>query len=207
MFHNPTRSRDHFVNVMKRGLIHEIKTDLAYYCLEGANMHEQNARIVAFLRAYLDVDFRVLFYWRISIALCSRRSTKYFGILLYYRIKSRYGVDLSPWAIVAAGIRLMHAFGIVIGPGVAIGSGTKIFQQVTLGMSRPDSKSILMPQIGSYCILGAGSRILGPVTISDGVLVPANARVTITEIKEAHVLLPKVSQVWVENVSEAIKKN
>lgn len=192
---------------IENGVIHAIKKDLAYYCLEGGNTHEQNSGIIAFLRACIDVDFRVLLYWRISIALVSRKRTKYFGILLYYRIKSRYGVDLSPWAVVAAGIRLMHAFGIVVGPGVAIESGTKIFQQVTLGKSRPDSKDLMMPQIGSYCILGAGSKILGPVTIPDGSLVPANARVTTTEIKEERVFLPQVSKAWMKNVSEFIKKN
>lgn len=196
--------RDIFMNAIESSMIHAIKKDLAYYCLEGGNVHEQKTGIIALLRACIDIDFRVLLFWRISIALCSRKSTKCFGILLYYRIKSRYSADLSPWAVVAAGIRLMHAFGIVVGPGVCIESGTKIFHDVTLGMSRPDSKELMMPQVGSYCILGAGSRILGPVSIPDGSLVPANALVTITEIKKERVNLSNVSREWKKNVAEAI---
>jgi serine O-acetyltransferase len=122
------------------------------------------------------------------------------GILIFFRLKSRYGVDLSPWAIVDPGIRLMHAFGIVVGPNVRIQKGTKIFHHVTLGKSRPDREALLMPTIGRYCILGAGAKILGPVKIPDRSLVPANMLITGKKLSQGMMQIPAASSDWCDHV-------
>jgi len=129
------------------------------------------------------------------------------GILIFFRLKSRYGVDLSPWAIVDPGIRLMHAFGIVVGPNVRIREGTTIFHHVTLGKSRPDKKTLLMPTIGCYCILGAGAKILGPVKIPDRSLVPANMLITEKKLSQGMEQIPAVSSDWCDHVELVLSRS
>lgn len=129
------------------------------------------------MRALIDVDFRILFIWRIIMRLVKSNYNK-IAIILYLRLKSRYGVDLSPWAVVEPGIRLMHSNGTVVGPLVSIGMGSKIFHQVTMGKSRPDKSDLRMPTVGRFCIIGAGAKILGPIEIGDFSLIGANAVIT-----------------------------
>ena len=126
------------------------------------------------IRAWMDPDYRVVLYWRIS-SLLVRRNHKLLGILLYWRLKSRYTVDISPWADIGGGLRLMHAFDVVIGPGARIGAWCRIFNGVTLGKSRPDSALMEMPSVGDFCILGTGAKLLGKSKIEDGLIIGANA--------------------------------
>lgn len=64
-----------------------------------------------------------------------------------------------------------HPNGIVIHPVAQIGPNCLIFQQVTIG-TKGDN---LAPVIGGHVDIGAGAKILGPVTIGNHVLIGANA--------------------------------
>ena len=185
---------------MPPSLMDDVKADLMYYHNSVIGEAKDCLGPKHFLRAYLDVDFRILFYWRLSMLFSSKKFLKMFGILIFFRLKSRYGVDLSPWAIVDPGIRLMHAFGIVVGPNVRIQKGTTIFHQVTLGMSRPDKETLLMPDIGCYCILGAGAKILGPIKIPDRSLLPANMLITEKKLSQGMEHIPSASSDWSDHV-------
>jgi serine O-acetyltransferase len=75
-------------------------------------------------------------------------------------------------ASIGGGLLLPHPNGIVVHPDASIGANCLIFQQVTIGTvgSRPGA-----PRIGGHVDMGAGARILGPVTIGDHAVVGANA--------------------------------
>lgn len=127
-----------------------------------------------FVKAFFDIDFRLVFYYRVYSNLVASGFEK-LAILLYLRVKSRYSVDISPWAKVGEGLRIVHAFNIVIGPEVVIGKKCRIFNGVTLGNARPGKESQNhMPTIGSYCVLGVGAKLLGHLQIVDGTIVGAN---------------------------------
>ena len=64
-----------------------------------------------------------------------------------------------------------HPNGIVIHPLAQIGPNCLIFQQVTIGTRGAN----LPPVIGGHVDIGAGAKILGPVTIGNYVLIGANA--------------------------------
>lgn len=64
-----------------------------------------------------------------------------------------------------------HPNGIVIHPGAQIGPNCLIFQQVTIGTRG----QVHPPVIGGHVDIGAGAKILGPVTIGNHVLIGANA--------------------------------
>jgi len=72
-----------------------------------------------------------------------------------------------------ARLGLAHdANGIILSQGVVIGDDCTIFQQVTIGTINGDLRS---PVIGDRVFIGAGAKILGPVTIGNDAMIGANA--------------------------------
>lgn len=73
---------------------------------------------------------------------------------------------------IGGGLMLPHPNGIVLHPNAVIGPNCLIFQQVTLGTvpNRPGT-----PVLGGHVDVGAGAKILGPVTIGDHAVIGANA--------------------------------
>jgi serine O-acetyltransferase len=68
------------------------------------------------------------------------------------------------------GFVLVHADGVVINRLVTGGRNIYVEHQVTIGADRGRS-----PVLGSDIFIGAGAKILGPVTIGDGARIGANA--------------------------------
>jgi serine O-acetyltransferase len=68
------------------------------------------------------------------------------------------------------GFVLIHADGVVINGGVRGGAGVLLEHQVTIGAERRQS-----PVLGDRVFVGAGARILGPVTVGTDARVGANA--------------------------------
>ncbi len=86
-------------------------------------------------------------------------------------------VDIHPAATIGHRLFIDHAIGVVIGETTEIGDDVVMFHGVTLGgvtMSRGKRH----PTIGNRVLLGAGSVVLGPVTVGDDSSVGAQAVVT-----------------------------
>ncbi len=140
------------------------------------------------LKALLDIDFRVVLMLRVSMALWSAGWRKT-ALLLFYRLKSRRMIDIHPSVQIGPGLRMVHAFCIVIGAGTRIGSDVVIFGQALMGKSRPDLPGAHMPVIGDHVLLGAGCRVLGDVRIPSYRLIPANCVVTANVLARSPELL------------------
>ena len=69
------------------------------------------------------------------------------------------------------GFVIVHSHGVVINGKVRGGSNVHLEHEVTLG----DSGSGACPVLGSNVYLGAGAKVIGPVTIGDRARVGANA--------------------------------
>ena len=69
-----------------------------------------------------------------------------------------------------AGFVLIHSQGVVINGSVRGGRNIHIEHQVTIGAEGRQS-----PQLGSDIFIGAGAKILGPISIGDGAKIGANA--------------------------------
>ncbi len=80
------------------------------------------------------------------------------------------GAIIGRGAEFGPGFVLIHANGVVINGNVKGGSNVFLEHQVTIGAERRQS-----PMIGSNVFIGAGAKIIGPVTIGDGARVGANA--------------------------------
>ncbi len=68
------------------------------------------------------------------------------------------------------GFVLIHSTGVVINGKVRGGSNILIEHQVTLGADRRQS-----PLLGSDIFIGAGAKVIGPVSVGDGARIGANA--------------------------------
>lgn len=129
------------------------------------------------VKSILDIDFRVVLWYRLS-ALLWRRGYRWMALLIHYRLKSRYSVEIHPGVLIGPGLRFVHGFSIVIGSNVKMGMDVVVFGQTVIGKSRPDLPGDEMPEIGDRVLLGAGCKVLGRVQIPSNRLVPANAVVT-----------------------------
>ena len=94
---------------------------------------------------------------------------------LFFReiIFRRYSCCVSPLAEIHSSTEFPHPCGVVIGDNVVIGSGCRIYQQVTLGQNRGAS-----PLLGDGVIVYAGAKIIGGVFIGDNAVIGANSVVT-----------------------------
>ena len=81
--------------------------------------------------------------------------------------------DISITARIGGGLMMPHPNGVVIHKDAVIGPNCLILQQVTIGTN---GKGV--PVIGGHVDIGAGARIIGPVTIGDHARIGANAVVT-----------------------------
>jgi serine O-acetyltransferase len=68
------------------------------------------------------------------------------------------------------GFVLVHGTGVVINGGVRGGVNIKLEHQVTIGAERRQS-----PVLGDDVFVGAGAKVIGPVTIGTGAKIGANA--------------------------------
>jgi serine O-acetyltransferase len=84
------------------------------------------------------------------------------------------GVDIHPAALLGPGLFIDHAAGVVIGETAEVGTDVTIYHGVTLGGTSLD-RGKRHPTIGDRVTIGAGAKILGPITIGAGSRIGANA--------------------------------
>jgi len=94
-------------------------------------------------------------------------------------IKSTLGralsTDIHPAAQIGSGIWLDHGLGFVVGETAVIEDDVSIWHNVTLGSTLTDSSETRHPKIKKGAVIGAGSMILGNITIGEGATVAAGA--------------------------------
>lgn len=94
-------------------------------------------------------------------------------------IRHVYGAEIHWRAKIEPGVAIVHGCGLVISHAASVGSGTILFQNVTLGESMdPDTRQIGAPTIGRDVHIGPGATIIGPVTVGDRTKIMAGAVLT-----------------------------
>lgn len=88
------------------------------------------------------------------------------------------GIEIHPGARIGRRFFIDHGMGVVIGETVEIGDDVMLYHGVTLG-GRQREGGKRHPTIGDEVAVGAGAKILGPVTIGARSIVGANAVVTV----------------------------
>jgi len=105
-------------------------------------------------------------FWRHGLRWFGR-ATSHFGRLLT-------GVEIHPGAQIGRRVFIDHGMGVVIGETAEIGDDVTLYHGVTLG-GTSWAKGKRHPTLGNGVVIGAGAKILGPITIGEGAKIGANA--------------------------------
>lgn len=84
------------------------------------------------------------------------------------------GIEIHPGARVGKGFFIDHGMGIVIGETAEIGDNVVMYHGSTLGGTGKD-KGKRHPTVGNNVMIGAGAKILGPITIGNNVKIGAGS--------------------------------
>ena len=98
------------------------------------------------------------------------------------RCVRKTGIEIHPAATIGKRFFIDHGTGVVIGETTEIGDDCTIYQGVTLGGTGKDTGK-RHPTLGNNVMVGAGAKVLGPITIGNNVRIAAGA-VVLTDIPD-----------------------
>jgi serine O-acetyltransferase len=84
------------------------------------------------------------------------------------------GVEIHPGAVIGRRFFIDHGMGVVIGETAEIGNDCTLYHGVTLGGTTWE-KGKRHPTLGDNVVIGAGAKILGPITLGNDVRVGSNS--------------------------------
>lgn len=84
------------------------------------------------------------------------------------------GIEIHPGAVIGRRFFIDHGMGIVIGETAEIGDDVSIYHGVTLG-GTTWKKGKRHPTLKNNVVVGAGAKILGPITVNEGARIGCNA--------------------------------
>ncbi|WP_068114901.1 serine O-acetyltransferase [Tropicimonas marinistellae] len=126
------------------------------------------------------------FAYRVANVLW-RHGLRFPARFLSYLTRAATGIDIHPGATIGPGFFIDHGAGVVIGETAEVGADVTLYHGVTLGgVSWSPGKR--HPSLGDGAMVGAGAKILGPVTIGARVRVGANSVVVSDVPDEATVI-------------------
>ena len=112
--------------------------------------------------------------WRIHLKWLARTLSQLSRLLT--------GIEIHPGARIGRRFFIDHGMGVVIGETAVIGDDVTLYHGVTLG-GTSWSKGKRHPTLGNNVVVGAGAKVLGPITLSNGARVGSNA-VVVKDVPE-----------------------
>ncbi|MDA4108236.1 serine O-acetyltransferase EpsC [Mycolicibacterium holsaticum] len=97
--------------------------------------------------------------------------------VLMQMVRALTGVEIHPGATIGRRFFIDHGMGVVIGETAEIGDDVMLYHGVTLG-GRTLKQVKRHPTVGNRVTIGAGAKVLGPLTVGDDSAIGANAVVT-----------------------------
>lgn len=84
------------------------------------------------------------------------------------------GIEIHPGARIGRRFFIDHGLGVVIGETAEVGDDCTLYQGVTLGGTswQPEKRH---PTLGNNVVVGAGAKVLGPITVGDGARIGSNS--------------------------------
>lgn len=84
------------------------------------------------------------------------------------------GIEIHPGATIGRRVFIDHGMGVVIGETAVIGDDCTLYHGVTLG-GTSWNKGKRHPTLESGVVIGAGAKVLGPITVGAGAKIGSNA--------------------------------
>ncbi len=97
-------------------------------------------------------------------------------------VKRRTGIEIHPAAKIGKNLFIDHGSGVVIGETAVIGDNVTMYHGVTLGATKFTHEK-RHPTVGNNVVIGAGTIILGNITIGDNCRIGANQTIR-EDVKE-----------------------
>ena len=104
-----------------------------------------------------------------------RHGLKLLARMISQRAKRRTGIEIHPGATIAPGVFIDHGEGVVIGETAIVETGCVIYQGVTLGGTGNDKGKKRHPTIKHDCIISAGAKVLGGITVHENCKIGASS--------------------------------
>lgn len=103
-----------------------------------------------------------------------RRKLHYLARVISFLARMLTQIDIHPGARIGRRFFIDHGCGVVIGETAEIGDDVTLYHGVTLGATTwsPGKRH---PTLGNGVVVGAGAKILGPITVGDHARVAANS--------------------------------
>lgn len=123
--------------------------------------------------------------WRYSVRPAALRKVFSF-VYRVLKVVSQIltGIDIPCETEIGRRFVIEHFGGIVISGDTIIGDDVTVRNGVTLGLRRKGQRGA--PRIGNRVDIGAGAKVLGPITIGDDVAIGANA-VVLQDVPAGHI--------------------
>ncbi len=143
-------------------------------------------------RSYVEVirsypGFQAILMHRVAHELFAAGAPEYARELTEYA-KTVTGIDIHPGAAIGEYFFIDHGTSVVIGETATVGEWVRLYQDVTLGAlhfkeSKDEEKTLKKgykrhPDIGNHVVIGAGTKVLGAISVGDNVSIGANSWVT-----------------------------
>jgi len=153
------------------GLLSTLREDL-----ENARSHDPAAR-GDLENAVVYSGLHAIWSYRLAHRLWARPALRGVARVLSQLTRFLTGIEIHPGATIGRRFFIDHGMGVVIGETTEIGDDVMLYHGVTLG-GRSLKHGKRHPTLGNRVVVGAGAKILGPLTIGDDSAVGANAVVT-----------------------------
>lgn len=119
-------------------------------------------------------SLKAIIYHRVCHKLYKRKRYV-LARIISQRARRITGIEIHPGAKIGKNLFIDHGMGVVIGETAEIGDNVTMYHGVTLGGIGGDPNSKRHPTIEDNVMIGAGAKILGPVTIGKGAKIGVNA--------------------------------
>lgn len=111
-----------------------------------------------------------------------KRNWKWLARAIMTMARFLTGIEIHPGATIGRRFFIDHGLGVVIGETAEIGDDCMLYHGVTLGGTSLE-KGKRHPTLKNNVVIGAGAKILGPITLNDNAKVGGNA-VVVKDVPE-----------------------
>ena len=103
-----------------------------------------------------------------------RRGLRWLGRMTSHIGRWLTGIEIHPGAQIGRRVFIDHGMGVVIGETAEVGDDVTLYHEVTLG-GTSWAKGKRHPTLGKGVVIGAGAKVLGPITVGEGAKIGSNA--------------------------------
>lgn len=105
---------------------------------------------------------------------CWRVGLKWLARFIAHFARWITGIEIHPGATIGKRFFIDHGMGVVIGETAEIGDDCTLYHGVTLG-GTSWNKGKRHPTLGNNVVIGAGAKVLGPISVGDNARIGSNS--------------------------------